>query len=104
MKQQPIRVMRDVAPDHPALAGHFPGAPLLPGAALLSEVLEAILDAPELAARIGNAATVEAAKFLAPARPGDVLCIALEAEPRAVRFEVTAERRTIARGRFTGER
>ena len=31
-----------VASDHPALAGHFPGQPIVPGALLLDEVLHAI--------------------------------------------------------------
>lgn len=34
----PLRIDRD----HPALAGHFPGAPVVPGALLLDEVLRAI--------------------------------------------------------------
>ena len=31
-----------VASDHPALAGHFPGQPIVPGVLLLDEVLHAI--------------------------------------------------------------
>jgi 3-hydroxymyristoyl/3-hydroxydecanoyl-(acyl carrier protein) dehydratase len=42
-----------IAADHPAFAGHFPGRPLLPGVALLSEVLEAVLAEPALAASVG---------------------------------------------------
>ena len=37
-----------IAADHPAFAGHFPGRPLLPGVALLSEVLEAVLAEPDV--------------------------------------------------------
>jgi 3-hydroxyacyl-[acyl-carrier-protein] dehydratase len=31
-----------IAPDHPALAGHFPQAPIVPGALLLDEALHSI--------------------------------------------------------------
>jgi len=31
--------------DHPVAAGHFPGNPIIPGAMLLDEVLQAIRDA-----------------------------------------------------------
>ncbi|RYY52317.1 MAG: CoA ligase, partial [Comamonadaceae bacterium] len=41
-----VHATREVPLDHPAFAGHFPGQPLLPGALLLSEVLEAMLGVP----------------------------------------------------------
>ena len=82
------RVSIRVAPDHPAFGGHFPGEPLLPGAALLAEVLEAVLDVPALAALVGPSPRLSAVKFLTPVRPGARLTIVLEAGPRGVRFEV----------------
>ncbi|RYZ00325.1 MAG: acyl-CoA synthetase, partial [Comamonadaceae bacterium] len=59
--------LRVVASDHPSFAGHFPGQPLLPGALLLAQVLEAALAAPALHRRLGDTPTLAAAKFLAPA-------------------------------------
>lgn len=94
------RVELHIAPDHPAFAGHFPGQPLLPGVSLLSEVLEAVLDAPALAARVGLAPRVGAVKFLAPVRPGAQLAIELTDGPRAVRFEVREADRLVASGQF----
>ena len=94
------RVELPIAPDHPAFAGHFPGQPLLPGVALLAAVLEAILDAPALAALVGDAPRIGAAKFLAPVRPGARLTIELEAGPRGVRFEVREGERVAASGQF----
>jgi len=89
-----------IAPDHPAFAGHFPGQPLLPGVSLLAEVLEAVLDAPALAAAIGPAPRIGAAKFLAPVRPGAQLSVRLEHGPRGVRFEVREGERIAASGSF----
>jgi 3-hydroxyacyl-[acyl-carrier-protein] dehydratase len=96
MPTVPLRV----APDHPAFAGHFPGQPLLPGVSLLAEVLEAVLDDPALAAIVGLAPRIGAAKFLAPVRPGASLTIALEPGPRGVRFEVHEGERIAASGQF----
>ena len=89
-----------IAPDHPAFAGHFPGQPLLPGVALLAEVLEAVLDQPGLAALVGDAPRIGAAKFLAPVRPGAQLALQLDATAHGVRFELREGDRLTASGHF----
>lgn len=89
-----------VAPDHPAFAGHFPGQPLLPGVSLLAEVLEAVLDDPALAVLVGPSPRLGAAKFLAPVRPGARLTLRLEAGPRGLRFDVREGDRIVATGQF----
>ena len=94
------RVALQLAADHPAFAGHFPGQPLLPGVSLLAEVLEALLDSPALATLVGTAPRIAAAKFLAPVRPGAQLTIELTAGPRALRFEVRDAERVAASGQF----
>jgi AMP-binding enzyme C-terminal domain len=86
-----VQLTLEVPPDHPALAGHFPGQPLLPGALLLAQVLEAVRSVPALGARLGPHPTLAAAKFLAPVRPGSTLVIDLVPEAGAARglsFEV----------------
>ena len=60
-----------VALDHPALPGHFPGNPIVPGAILLREIVAAIAGQhPGMICR-----AVEAAKFHHPVRPGATLAI-----------------------------
>lgn len=55
------------APDHPAGAGHFPGNPIIPGALLLDEVLDAIVGDD----RASRRCEIRMVKFLSPVRPGD---------------------------------
>ena len=90
-----------IAADHPAFAGHFPGRPLLPGVALLSAVLEAVLAEPDLAAAVGPAPRLSAVKFLAPIGPGAALTIRFDpTSPSALRFEVVDGTRVAASGAF----
>ena len=68
----------DIAADHPAFAGHFPGRPVLPGVALLAEVIEAALArAARWRLRSAAAPRLAVVKFLAPVGPGARSCIAL---------------------------
>jgi len=100
----PVHLTRSVPPDHPAFAGHFPGQPLLPGALLLAEVLEAALGVPALAARLGPRPSLAAAKFLSPVRPGAELSISLQPESgaaRGVKFEVRVDDTVSVSGRWT---
>jgi len=99
-------VSLQIAHDHPAFAGHFPGQPLLPGVALLAHVLEAALADPQLAQRVGSAPRLSNAKFLAPVRPGDRIEIHL-ADPAGghdaatrLAFEVRCGERVAAAGQF----
>lgn len=95
-----ITVPRHIAADHPAFAGHFPGRPLLPGALLLADVLEALHGVPALAACLGPTPRVNAAKFLAPVAPGSDLVIAFRCAHGGVDFDVHCGATQVAKGRF----
>jgi 3-hydroxyacyl-[acyl-carrier-protein] dehydratase len=84
-----------VAADHPAFAGHFPGMPVLPGAALLDAVLHVLEE--DLAFNPVEW-QISAAKFLEPVRPGDVLVVEHCAEADVIRFALrnTADRDALA--------
>lgn len=86
-----------IAPDHPVFAGHFPGAPVVPGVLLLS----CILDAAEQWLGTGvRPLRLRQAKFPAPWLPGMQVQAALEYDASQLRFTVTAHDRTLAQGVF----
>ncbi|MDN0082728.1 hypothetical protein QU487_08185 [Crenobacter sp. SG2305] len=62
--------------DHPAFPGHFPGQPILPGAALLDLAIVALQRA--LGVEAGTV-RIASAKFLKPVGPGSALALSAEA-------------------------
>ena len=95
---QPVVVNRSVDPAHPALPGHFPGDPIVPGAVLLDEILDALTC--ELGACADFAGvTILSAKFLRRVRPGDSLQFKLiPGEESAVRFVCSVASETVVNG------
>ncbi|HEY2340511.1 MAG TPA: hypothetical protein VGH75_08280 [Steroidobacteraceae bacterium] len=72
-----------IAAEHPALAGHFPGAPILPGVVLLDEIVRAVENGAGGHWRIGSA------KFVRPVRAGETLTLGHERLPNgSIRFSV----------------
>jgi 3-hydroxyacyl-[acyl-carrier-protein] dehydratase len=101
MSNPTTRIAMQIADDHPAFAGHFPGQPLLPGVLLLAQVLEAALAEPALAGRLGDAPRLSSAKFLSPVRPGDRIEMSFDAISSArLGFEVRCGERLAASGQF----
>jgi 3-hydroxymyristoyl/3-hydroxydecanoyl-(acyl carrier protein) dehydratase len=91
-------IERVLRPDHPAAQGHFPGDPIIPGAVLLSETLQAIeagLGVPLAPVQIASA------KFLHPARPGNRLVVEFSrTSPGEIQFTSRVEGRTVLTGRI----
>ena len=86
----------EVAADHPAFAGHFPGSPILPGALLLDEALHVIEKDRNLDLTQWQVTT---AKLLAAVRPGDALAIEHSAATDGtLRFAVRIAERTALTG------
>ena len=86
----------EIAADHPAFAGHFPGFPVLPGALLLDEMLKAIEEARGIDLRNWH---VSSAKFLHAVRPHDALVLEHEAMPAgSIQFTIRVDDRKVASG------
>jgi len=93
-----------VAPDHPAFAGHFPGAPIVPGVVLLDAAVHATLELLRRARVDGDGpcaqvCRISAAKFLSPVGPGETLTICLDTTSAGgARFEIASGARKVATG------
>lgn len=93
-------IERTIARDHPAFAGHFPDAPVLPGACVLALVLQAAAQQFRPASQ-GNGLVVQQVKFLAPVGPGQTIAIELQAGSGGVTFHVRCGTTTVARGQLS---
>ncbi len=89
--------------EHPSLAGHFPGQPILPGVLLL----DAVARAAEAAFDVRRLCGVPRAKFLRPVAGGSDLEIAMRlVAPLTVSYEASADGQIVAQGdlEFAGTR
>jgi 3-hydroxyacyl-[acyl-carrier-protein] dehydratase len=85
-----------IDPDHPALAGHFPGRPIVPGVMLLDAAVHALGEM--LRPAIPGSVQVTSAKFLSPVGPGETVTISLDAAATGARFEISSGGRKVATG------
>lgn len=85
-----------IGPDHPALPGHFPGHPVVPGVVILDEVIET------LRIHAGQALVVTglpAVKLSSPLLPGQPLTIEIQQdEADTVAFTCRVDSRLVAAG------
>jgi 3-hydroxyacyl-[acyl-carrier-protein] dehydratase len=82
-----------IAADHPALPGHFPGAPVVPGVVLLDHVVA-------VAGRIWGlqVSGLPQVKFLQPLAPESPAQLTLERVDTGLRFRIQAGAQVIASG------
>ncbi|HEY2395028.1 MAG TPA: hydroxymyristoyl-ACP dehydratase [Rudaea sp.] len=84
---------RRIAREHPALPGHFPGQPVVPGVMLLDWVAAAL--GRWRGQRIAGLAQV---KFLRPLLPGQDAALVLTDTGKSINFSISHEAATIASG------
>ena len=84
----------EVAADHPAFDGHFPGHPVLPGVVLLAEVVDG---AERLLGLPMDRLVIRVAKFHAPVSPGASLEVELQCG-RDIDFAIACGTTRIASG------
>ncbi|MGC3972871.1 MAG: hypothetical protein QM771_00605 [Nitrospira sp.] len=98
----PAERQRQICRDHPALAGHFPGNPLVPGVVLLSELL-GILE--QEAGMERGPLTLSSVKFMRRLRPEEPFTVRWQFLPsQDIAFVVTREEDMIATGTVRGAR
>lgn len=83
----------EIPADHPCLAGHFPGNPVVPGVVVLDRVAAALRQQADR--RLCGFSQV---KFLAPLLPGQAAALQLEWTDERARFRVLREDTLIASG------
>lgn len=82
--------------EHPALPGHFPGHPVVPGVVLLGEVWDAVCRCMEQPPTCTGWPSV---KFLSPLLPGERFRVEVEfTGSESAKFACKTAERTIAQG------
>lgn len=85
-----------ISKDHPALPGHFPGHPVVPGVLLLDEVIETLKEQYRQRLVVTGLPSV---KLSSPLLPEELLTIRIEPEdPETAAFTCRVGNRLIASG------
>jgi 3-hydroxyacyl-[acyl-carrier-protein] dehydratase len=85
-----------VPTDHPCLAGHFPGNPIVPGTLILDRVIDLLSRRfPEHEVK-----EVISAKFMRPLSPGQAFEVCGEDKPGQIQFECRVDGIPFASGKL----
>jgi 3-hydroxymyristoyl/3-hydroxydecanoyl-(acyl carrier protein) dehydratase len=85
-----------IAADHPAFAGHFPGLPIVPGVVLLDAALFTIAAALQVQL---DCCTLSTVKFRSVARPGQALSLRFDSSsPGKLRFAIESAGQAVVEG------
>ncbi len=90
---------RIIPADHPSLAGHFPGAPIVPGVVVLDEVAAALAEWRKDSQLTG----IPSVKFIAPIKPGQSFVIGFDSTNTAgnqIDFCCRLDGRVVVEGRL----
>ncbi len=74
-----------IGKEHPALAGHFPGNPIVPGVVILDHVLQCAAEAGLQVHAVANA------KFLSPLQPDNRCSITFSESRTGIAFQVVTD-------------
>ncbi len=86
-----------IGADHPALPGHFPGRPIVPGVVLLETVLAG---AERWLARSLRVGALQQAKFTRPLLPEQAATVSLALRGDELKFEIVRDEAQLAQGVF----
>ena len=88
-----------IPPDHPSLAGHFPGAPIVPGVVILDEIAAAWRQGGKNYQLTG----IRSVKFIAPINAGQSFAVAftsVKTSQNQIDFCCRIEGRVVVEGRL----
>jgi 3-hydroxymyristoyl/3-hydroxydecanoyl-(acyl carrier protein) dehydratase len=86
-----------IGADHPALPGHFPGRPIVPGVVLLESVL---IGAQRWLERSMRVKSLQQSKFMQPLLPEQAATVSLALQGEELRFEIVRDEARLAQGVF----
>jgi len=93
-----FEICRTIRADHPSLAGHFPGAPIVPGVVILDEVAAALAEWRKDCLLTG----IRAVKFVLPLKPEQpfTICLTAKGAKTEVDFCCRVDGRMVVEGRL----
>lgn len=90
--------------DHAALAGHFPGNPIVPGVVLLNEIIHLVEAEIGSSTHPWQVSHVPVVKFLRPLLPGQLCALEFSQYHQGrIKFMCRSQGETVAAGELRGD-